>query len=410
LLPRESSFAISTLTRWLVLLIAPLLIAIMGWAAWDLVREHQAGAAQEGPWAFVVRVGILAAIALVSVVATIWVLRARLTMNGDGMRVRGLFGSRVIPWEKFEGYRLTGGRLFAYPLEDRWPLNLEYFGNQGLLRAWLHLRIPSLDERDLQREDREIRADRELGWTDREKAATLAALRRPVKALNWVAYAGAAIGGANAIFLDDPTVQLVAACALMAVPLLLIALALRFRDQVRLDYREGSLYPEGLTGVVASGVILGLMSLLDRHNTLGDRHAQLTTALAAGYALLWLNIEWKRMRLERRWMLFGLYLASVFFVSGFWAGGAVYQFNKIADVSQPVWGSTTVTAMRESREKTGTSYHVKLAPWSASPHETVELTVSRETYEMLRPGAAVDVGVRRGALQIPWVDSVSPRK
>src|SRR5262249_57425188 len=98
------------------------------------------------------------------------------------------------------------------------------------------------------------------------------------------------------------------------------------------------------------------------------------------------------------------------FVSGFWAGGAVYQFNKIADVSQPVWGSTTVTAMRESREKTGTSYHVKVAPWSASPHETVELTVSRETYEMLRPGAAVDIGVRRGALQNPRGDEASPGK
>jgi hypothetical protein len=39
----------------------------------------------------------------------------------------------------------------------------------------------------------------------------------------------------------------------------------------------------------------------------------------------------------------------------------------------------------------------------------VELDVSRETYFTLRVGAAVDIGVRSGALEIPWVDEVRPR-
>jgi hypothetical protein len=49
------------------------------------------------------------------------------------------------------------------------------------------------------------------------------------------------------------------------------------------------------------------------------------------------------------------------------------------------------------------SYHVTVAPWSASP-EPVELDVPRATYESLAAGASVEIGVRRGALGIPWVD------
>ena len=68
-----------------------------------------------------------------------------------------------------------------------------------------------------------------------------------------------------------------------------------------------------------------------------------------------------------------------------------------------------MTRLRESREKTGTAYHAEVAPWSASP-EPVELNLSRETYETLRVGAIVEIGVRAGALEIPWVDEVRLKK
>jgi len=108
-------------------------------------------------------------------------------------------------------------------------------------------------------------------------------------------------------------------------------------------------------------------------------------------------------------MLITLHLASIVFLSSFWAGGSLYQLNKNSDVSAPVWGSTKVTGLRKSQEKTGTSYHVTVAPWSASA-EPVELNVSSDTYHSLRVGASVEISVRRGALEIPWVDEVRLKK
>jgi len=40
----------------------------------------------------------------------------------------------------------------------------------------------------------------------------------------------------------------------------------------------------------------------------------------------------------------------------------------------------------------------------------VELDISGETYGSLRAGASVAISVRRGALEIPWVDEVRPKK
>lgn len=263
---------------------------------------------------------------------------------------------------------------------------------------------------ELVQEAKEIRADHSLGLFEGHKAARLAGLRRIVKAINWVAYVAAAIGGVNALFLDESIVQLVAASALIPVPAALVLLALRYRSHVRLDYKEGSVYPEGATGILASSLTLGLMSLLDHHNMLGDRFAQWTVVIAAGGALLWLHLEWQRILAQRRWMFITLHVGAIVFLSGFWGGGSIYQINKNLDVSEPVWGTTRVTAMRKSKEKTGPAYHVKVAPWNASVAEPVELTVSGETYALLEIGATVEIGVRSGALDIPWVAEVRVKR
>jgi hypothetical protein len=299
--------------------------------------------------------------------------------------------------------------MFLYPTEDRWPANLTFFENQDLIYTWLYDHTPNLHWAELAKEVDEIQADHQLGITPEQKAARLAGFRRVTRTLNWIAYVAGAIGAINALFFDDGTVQLVTASALIPVPVVLVLLALRFPDQVRLDYKEGSFYPEGLTGILASGIALGLMSLLDHHNTLGDGFAQWTFPLAALAALAWLAIEGKRIRAQRRSLLIALHVASIVFVSAFWAGGSVYQVNKNADVSEPAWGTSVVTRLKESMEKTGTAYHTEVAAWSASA-EPVELNLSRETYESLRVGAAVEIGVRAGALGIPWVDELRPKK
>jgi hypothetical protein len=408
-LPARSSFGLALWVKVVGVLLAPPLAVLFAFGAFEMLGERRASGNWDDLALLALVLTILGSLIVLMLSAPVWVLRTRLDVDPEGLTLRDALRTRKIPWSKIEGYRWTGGRLFVYPAEDRWPMNLSYFANQRLLYAWVYRHLPNLHAAELAREEQEISADHSLGLMQAEKDARLWQLRRITRTINWIAYIAAAIGGVNALSIEHDMVQLVTTSVLVPVPVILVLLALRFRNQVRLDYREGSRYPEGASGILASGLALGLIALLDPHTTLGDRFAQWTFALAAGLGLAWLHLEWERIRAQRRAMLIGLNIAGIVFVSSFWAGGSVYAVNKNADVSTAVWDTTRVTKLYESHDRTGTSYHAEVAPWRASP-EPVELDVARATYERLAVGMRVELSVRRGALEIPWVDEVRPKK
>ena len=89
-----------------------------------------------------------------------WILRGRLTLSGQGIAVRGLFGERMIPWAGIEGYRLVNNQLYVYPAGAWWPMNLSYFENQPLLFARVQGYLPDLDAQELAEEARETRPSR----------------------------------------------------------------------------------------------------------------------------------------------------------------------------------------------------------------------------------------------------------
>lgn len=49
----------------------------------------------------------LYAIYLVPIAVIVWVLRTRTIADGEGLAVRRLFGSRILPWSSLKGLRLT---------------------------------------------------------------------------------------------------------------------------------------------------------------------------------------------------------------------------------------------------------------------------------------------------------------
>lgn len=408
--PAQSTFAAARWLKWMFALLAPVFAAGFGWGAWEIVQDRLAGKGWDNLWLLAFILATLAGLVLLFVFALAWTLRARLALDRQGIVLRGIFRTRRLPWDRIEGYRWQNRQLFVYPLGDRWPMNLSHYENQGLLGAWIHRHLPDLQAKELAQEAREIREDHALGWTDEEKAAQLGKLRRIARPINWTGYAAAAVGGLNALFFEQRMVEFVAAMALVLVPAALLLLALQYRNQFRLDTKEGSPYPEGLTGILASSIALGLMSLMDPHTLLGERLYLWTVPLAGASAGLWLSLEWEHILAQRRTLYILIHVLMIFFLSGFWAGGSIYQINKHADVSAPVWGTTRVIRLRESKQRTGTAYHAEVAPWSASPAAPVELDVSRDTYVTLRIGATVDISVRSGALEIPWVDEVRPRR
>lgn len=406
--PAPSTFVAARWVRWTAVLF-PLLGALFGWLGWEIVRERLAGARWQNVWLFAFILATLAGLVLLFLAGLAWALRARLTIDRQGVVVRGLWRTRAIPWHEFEGYRWIKGELCAYPAGDEFPLSLAYFENQELIRAWIVARLRDLRAAELAQEDREISADTRLGLREEEKAAELARLQRIVKPVNWATYVAAVVGGVNALFFEHSAVQIGAACALVLAPVVLVLFALGHRDHVRLDYKEGTRYPEGASGLLAGSMGLAFMSALDSHTLLGERFYQWTLALTALAAAVWLHVEWPRIRALRSWAAV-LPVASYTVLSGFWAGGTVYQLNQIGDTSELAWHATRVTSLRESKHRVGASYYVQVERWAGAPGETVELEVPRDTYRALHAGAAVEVGVRRGALDIPWVRAVRLKK
>jgi len=406
-LTSRDSFRVSRGVRWTLAAACPLLAALAAWLAWTVFQERLGGRPAENPWLFALLAAALAGVVLFLAAGTALAWRARLELGEEGFLLRGLFRTRRIPWTKVEGYRWLNGQMNAYLAEDEWPLNLAHFERRAPLYAWFQARVPDLHATELAREAREIDADLELGFTDEERRARLGELRRLVRAVSWPAYAAAGVAAANALFFEWAGVQLAAACVLIAVPPVLVLLALQYRRQIRIGPAEGSAYPDALQGILISGAALSLVAVLDPHTLLGEGFwgwMLPATVLLAG---LWLVADRERLREHARSYSGAVLVAAALVFSGFWAGGGVYLFNTGADLSEPDWDVTRVTELDASTTKAGKLYHVTVAPWRASSGP-VELDVPRATWEVLRVGAPVRVGVRGGALGIPWVSAVLP--
>jgi Bacterial PH domain len=407
--PAQAGFRIARWLKWTGSLVAPVFAAGLGWLIWQTARERQAGQGWENVWLFAFVVATLAGLALLFLAGLAEIFRARLELRAEGLLLRSLLRTRTVAWKEVAGYRWIGGKMHLYLVDRELPLNLGNFEGRERLYAWFRERVPDLDEQELAAERREIREDPSLGLTEGEKAARLAELRRIVRPINWSVYVAAALGGANAVFIGNFALQAAAACVLIVAPFVLLMLALAYPGRVRLGHREGSAYADGLSGVFWGSLILGLMSLMDPHTLLGVEIYYWTAAVAAGFGGLWLYAEWARLVEHVRSYVVVLAILGAGFFSGLWAGGTIYQVNTMADFSAPAWGESRVTELRERRSRAGKTFTVKVAPWSAS-REPVELDVPHETYRALRPGMAVELGVRAGLLGIPWVETVRPKR
>lgn len=379
------------------------------WIGWTMWQDRLAGRGWENDLLFALMLVTLAGLVLLFLAALVLVWRARIDLREEGFDLRGLWRTRTLPWSKVEGYRWHRGQMSAYLADDEWPLLLSHFERRHALEAWFAARVPDLDAVALAREAGEIRGNLELGLTDEARAARLGELRRLVLAISGIGYAAAAIGAANAFLLQRADVQLAASAVLAAVPPVLILLALQFRDRVRIGPVKGSSYPDALPGILVASLALGLIALRDPHTLLGDGIVSWTVPLAVLLAGLWLIAERDRLRDRARAWAGVLTIGAAIFLASFWAGGGVYLINTGADVSKSEWSATRVTARSASTTRAGRLYHVTVAAWPRSP-EPVRLDVSRDTYDALRIGSRVYVGVRRGALGIPWVAQVVPAK
>ncbi|MDH3670406.1 MAG: hypothetical protein OES46_04505 [Gammaproteobacteria bacterium] len=402
-----STHYVAARVKWLTVTLAPLLTALIVWAAMEVVKNYLSGKGDPNTWVTGFVLALLGSLTLVFLASIPWAFRARILLTGDRMTVRGLVRTRVITEGQIEGFRWINGQPHLYLKARQWPVQLSHYENQRVINAWVFRHAQDLGEQELVAEDVAINRDLALGMTAAQKEARLAKLRKVMRGVNLLAYCGAVIGVVNVLFLEQDTVAKAAAAILVSIPILLDVLALRNRGHIRIDYQEGTRYPQIFSGTMVCGIGVVLVSLLDRSTLIGDEFYQWFVPVAVAKGLLWLFIDLDRIRTlhARGWFALTITAMSLMLLPAFWVGGSIYQVNQHLDSSRVTWHSTEVIDKKVSKGKT-ISYSIKVAPWTPSLDEPPELAVRRKQFKQIEVGMPIEIGVREGALEIPWVAEI----
>lgn len=404
----RSVHRVSLKYRWGTVLLVPPLVALMVWAFYESMHNNLGENGEIQLWVVVLASLIFGGMTCVFLAAVVWAFRARVIIEGEQMTVCGAFSTTVVTADRMSGFRWWNGQFYLYLKDRRFAIQFGYLDDMSLIYRWIEARTTDIVGEFLQKEDAEIAADQSLGMTEDAKGERLQSLRNIIKRINYVVYLAGGVGVVNFLFVERNDVELIAVCALMLVPLYLDMLAFSNRGHVRIDYDEGSRYPQIFTGTMSAGVVLGLLSLLDRGALLDLRFYEILAAgiLVKGLFWLYLDIERLKMLLLRSKAILLITVAAMFLVPGFWVGGSLYQFNKLFDKSPTTWHATKVLEKKVSSGRT-TSYSVELAPWDSRPGP-VEYTLRRKEFERFEAGMPVRVGVRDGALGIAWASALEP--
>jgi len=82
--------------------------------------------------------------------------------------------------------------------------------------------------------------------------------------------------------------------------------------------------------------------------------------------------------------------------------GATMETNAIFDRSRTMWYQPVIVSKHISRgSKGGSSYYFRLEPWGPQESED-NVRVSQSFYDAKQPGDFVCIGLRDGALNMPW--------
>jgi len=82
--------------------------------------------------------------------------------------------------------------------------------------------------------------------------------------------------------------------------------------------------------------------------------------------------------------------------------GATMQTNAMFDRSRTKWYQPVIVSKHISRgSRGGSTYHLVLEPWGPQESED-NIRVSQSFYDAKQPGDVVCIGVRDGALNMPW--------
>ncbi len=330
------------------------------------------------------------------VVGLLDTVKGRVIVTENMLSIRSTFTNRDLLFSEIKGYKVGVEAQYIYILpntHDKKRIKIStYVGKTDELIRWLSANFVDLRVENNAKEEREILDNYEYGRCEGERIEKLKNAKLTAKALNW---AGGLVC-AWTLFLAEPYEYAILASIL--VPLLSVLAAIFFRGLIKIDEKKGSAYPSVFLGILMPSCGLFLRALLD-FNIYDYSNIWLPAAsIALGLATIAIMAT-KEISFKKPQEFFTVLFLVLFFFG--YSYGAVVTTNCYYDESIPQNHQAEIINKRISSGKT-TTYYLELAPW-ADQIESNEVSVSEEFYDRIETGDSVNIYLKDGVYEIPWL-------
>jgi len=342
---------------------------------------------------------ILAPISLIMIgfmlVGFLDTIKGKVLVTEDTLSIRSTFINRDLKFDEIKGYRVDDKYIYVIPnrsSKKRIKIST-YIGRVELFVTWLSNNFDDLNLIHKLKEEKKILEDFEYGRNEVERASKLRQAKITAKILNW----GGGLVAAWTIFFVEPYYEYAIICSIM-IPILSIIIATYFKGLVRIEEKKNSPYPTVFFGILMSSCALAIRATLD-FNIYEYSNTWLPTfSIALGLVVL-LVITTKELKFKKAKDYFSAFFLFMF-LSGY-GYGVVVIANCYYDKSVPVHCKTKILDKVKGSKKMIT-YYFELAPWDKQIKPD-DVTVAKGFYERMKVGDSVNVYLKEGVYDIPWV-------
>jgi hypothetical protein len=180
---------------------------------------------------------------------------------------------------------------------------------------------------------------------------------------------------------------------MLALPWVAVWVTAHYKGVVVINEKKREPHPGVGVAFIMPGLLTMIIALVSM-NILRWQRPVVLTIIVSGFLTF---AAWQADAAVRKqpWTALLLFLLALAYGYSF-----TMQANALLSRSHTQWYKTAVVSKRTSSGKT-TSYYLRLQPWGPQPVES-DVTVSHRFYSAKQPGDVVCVGLRAGALGIPY--------
>lgn len=326
-------------------------------------------------------------------------IKMRLTIYEDRIVGEGALYKRELPDTEVKGFKiLTNNKIVIEPIESTTKKKIEissYIRHSDELIAILCERYKDLDAVEYQKQEEELNKNIEEGETDTDHQHRIKIARKISNYLNY-----AAIAVALWYFLKPEPYELVTILNII-IPFVAFAVAYKYQGIVKIiSTDKKSPYPN-VSSALGMPVAAILIRVLLDFELYEYQHLWIPVALAGALlSFLFIHFVGKELNSSKKSELILNYTFSVVLIFLFVAFSYI-SVNCTFDRSQATIFKTKILNKSVTNGK-HTTYNLTVDKWGKELTSS-EMTVTKSQYEAMNTGDSVNIYLKSGRLNIPWI-------